>query len=313
MSADLQTKIYNFLINAEENHITATSVIYQGIENEPWISKMNYDQSDNIEKLKGKLNRDTSPLYQHLYSSVNEIHVEELSWEDPLASQKIARNMVPNPRPIVQEIYIAHVVKEILNVLKDVWNNPAFNSNLARSLNEGTYQSTVIAVLKNLPTENSFFVSTSEKQSIASVNRKGGNKGRHPDIMFLGNYLETIFELINNSSTKKVHLGIELTTEQMQKDEINFEGLNKPEIIKLLGSVGGYSYLMKTSFWTSSKEVVRLRINSNMTATDLWMKGLEILEDELLTNSDENESLDRDSSNINIMDKKENELDMKVR
>ncbi|CAJ0630857.1 3298_t:CDS:2 [Entrophospora sp. SA101] len=70
---------------------------------------------------------------------------------------------------------------------------------------------------------------------------------------------------------------------------------------------------MKTSFWTSSKEVVRLRINSNMTATDLWMKGLEILEDELLTNSDENESLDRDSSNINIMDKKENELDMKVR
>ncbi|CAJ0846694.1 1688_t:CDS:2 [Entrophospora sp. SA101] len=105
--------------------------------------------------------------------------------------------MVPNPRPIVQEIYIAHVVKEILNVLKDVWNNPAFNSNLARSLNEGTYQST--------------------------------------------------------------------------------------------------------------------RINSNMTATDLWMKGLEILEDELLTNSDENESLDRDSSNINIMDKKENELDMKVR
>ena len=39
MSTDLQTKIYNFLINAEEDHITATSVIYQGIEDEPWISK----------------------------------------------------------------------------------------------------------------------------------------------------------------------------------------------------------------------------------------------------------------------------------
>ncbi|CAG8746633.1 4920_t:CDS:1, partial [Acaulospora colombiana] len=96
---------------------------------------------------------------------------------------------------------IACVVKEILNVLKDVWNNPAFNSDLTRSVNEGTYQSTVIvttiqAVLKNLPTKSPFFVSTSEKQSIASANRKGGNKGRCPDIMFLGNYLETIFELM---------------------------------------------------------------------------------------------------------------------
>ncbi|CAJ0755943.1 18513_t:CDS:2 [Entrophospora sp. SA101] len=122
----------------------------------------------------------------------------------------------------------------------------------------------------------------------------------------------------NNSSTKKVHLGIELTTEQMQKDEINFEGLNKPEIIKLLGSVGfdkiykgnDYCHHPKTLNFVISEDI---RINSNMTATDLWMKGLEILEDELLTNSDENESLDRDSSNINIMDKKENELDMKVR
>ncbi|CAG8624238.1 2439_t:CDS:2, partial [Paraglomus occultum] len=171
---------------------------------------LNRDQiRDNIEKLKGKFNRDTSPLYQHLYSGVSEIRVEELSWEDPMASQVISDNsdLVKNLPGNLKKGFmesdedIACVVQEILNVLKDVWNNPAFNSDLARSVNEETYQSTVIvttiqAVLKNLPTENPFFVSTSEKQSISSANRKGGNKGRRPDIMFLGNYLETIFELM---------------------------------------------------------------------------------------------------------------------
>ncbi|RHZ81535.1 hypothetical protein Glove_119g18 [Diversispora epigaea] len=39
MSTDLQTKIYNFLVNAEEDHITAGSVIYQAIENDTWLEK----------------------------------------------------------------------------------------------------------------------------------------------------------------------------------------------------------------------------------------------------------------------------------
>ena len=39
MPADLYTKIYNFLSNAEEEDITAGSVIYQGIEENPWITQ----------------------------------------------------------------------------------------------------------------------------------------------------------------------------------------------------------------------------------------------------------------------------------
>ena len=39
MNTHLSTKIYNFLVNAEEEHITGASVIYQGIENDPWVSK----------------------------------------------------------------------------------------------------------------------------------------------------------------------------------------------------------------------------------------------------------------------------------
>ena len=94
------------------------------------------------------------------------------------------------------------VVKEILNVLKDIWNNSAFDPELAKTLNEGTYQSTVIvpvirASLKNLPVGDAFFISTSEKQSIASANRKGeGYMGRRPDIMLVVKYLETVFELM---------------------------------------------------------------------------------------------------------------------
>ena len=39
MSSELYSKIYNFLVTAKQEHITATSVIYQGIEEDPWIPK----------------------------------------------------------------------------------------------------------------------------------------------------------------------------------------------------------------------------------------------------------------------------------
>ena len=39
MSNNLYTKIYNFLVNAPQEHITAGSVIYQGIEENSQIPK----------------------------------------------------------------------------------------------------------------------------------------------------------------------------------------------------------------------------------------------------------------------------------
>ncbi|CAJ0828192.1 12720_t:CDS:2 [Entrophospora sp. SA101] len=38
-STHLYTKIFNFLTNAEEEHITTGSVIYQAIEDDPWVQK----------------------------------------------------------------------------------------------------------------------------------------------------------------------------------------------------------------------------------------------------------------------------------
>ncbi|RHZ81018.1 hypothetical protein Glove_128g5 [Diversispora epigaea] len=95
---------------------------------------------------------------------------------------------------------LSDTVKEIFALLKDIWINPAFNSDLAKSLNEGTYQSTVIflsiwAILKNLPFGLSSFISTSERQSIASADRKG-KIGRKPDIMYVVKYLNVFFEIM---------------------------------------------------------------------------------------------------------------------
>ena len=39
MSSELYSKIYNFLVTAKQEHITVTSVIYQGIKEDPWIPK----------------------------------------------------------------------------------------------------------------------------------------------------------------------------------------------------------------------------------------------------------------------------------
>jgi hypothetical protein len=44
----------------------------------------------NIKALKGKLRKDTSQLYQHLFSGVNAVSISELTWKDPLANQVIS-------------------------------------------------------------------------------------------------------------------------------------------------------------------------------------------------------------------------------
>ncbi|RHZ81290.1 hypothetical protein Glove_122g147 [Diversispora epigaea] len=47
---------------------------------------------NNTNKLKNKLRKESTPLYQHLYFGVNKISVQELTWKDPLANQIIRDN-----------------------------------------------------------------------------------------------------------------------------------------------------------------------------------------------------------------------------
>ncbi|RIA91217.1 hypothetical protein C1645_822375 [Glomus cerebriforme] len=333
MPTDLYTKIYNFLLNAEEEDITAGSVIYQGIEDNPWIPqnelksvieqavafvrnqyergssrhttlleilpefeigfktvcslrnigavKMNGKRpltsnkiEKNIKALKGKLRKNTSQLYQHLFLGVSAVSVSELTWKDPLANQVITddsdlvqtlperqresfmkpvEDMVPSSLPQIiwekceefvvnfaesnmsilpqklshngkwkeSDEELADVTLRILGSLNDSWNNPAFSSEFAKSQNEGTYVTNVIvpairATPKGLPLRRSSYVSSAERQSSASANRKGeGRAGRRPDIMFVMKHNGKKYELIYVESSR-----LSCTLQKEKDDEI---------------------------------------------------------------------------------------------
>ncbi|CAG8706623.1 4015_t:CDS:2, partial [Acaulospora morrowiae] len=96
------------------------------------------------------------------------------------------------------------VTQDILDVVKaDVRMNPAFGPELMKTQSEGTYVTDVIipsirASLKGLPYRQSTFISTAERQSIASADRKGGGHfGKRPDFMYLQKRDGKIFELGN--------------------------------------------------------------------------------------------------------------------
>ncbi|RHZ52558.1 hypothetical protein Glove_460g19 [Diversispora epigaea] len=127
----VKRRIYEFLTSAENKKINAISVVYLGMKEDHWIAqnelravvnravdsasnsafegvnnfydmgaiKIDKEQSlssdqiaKNVDELKRKLDKDISPLYQCLYSDVNKIPVQELTWKDPLASQVIRNN-----------------------------------------------------------------------------------------------------------------------------------------------------------------------------------------------------------------------------
>ena len=104
-------------------------------------------------------------------------------------------------------------------IRRDSWNNPAFGTNFVESLNEGTYVTNVIvpairATLKNLPLGKSTFVSSSERQSSASADRKGdGRSGRRPDVIFVMKHNGKNYELL---FTECSHLSC---TAQKERDD----------------------------------------------------------------------------------------------
>ncbi|CAJ0768515.1 4689_t:CDS:2, partial [Entrophospora sp. SA101] len=125
---------------------------------------------NNINKLKDKLKKESMPLYQKLYSVVDALSINELTWKVPLTSQvtsnkselverlnvnlkkafqKPTQQMKPASIPKIRKMCkefiskseekLSNIVKEVFVVLEDIWINPVFNYDLAKLLNEGTY------------------------------------------------------------------------------------------------------------------------------------------------------------------------------
>ncbi|CAG8488513.1 3466_t:CDS:2 [Paraglomus brasilianum] len=65
---------------------------------------------DNVDILKRKLRKDTSPLYQCLYSAINEALVRKLTWKNPLASQVIS-----NRSELIQKLPV-HLQKAFMKL-----------------------------------------------------------------------------------------------------------------------------------------------------------------------------------------------------
>nr|CAG8644756.1 9564_t:CDS:2 [Entrophospora candida] len=293
MSTKLYNKIYGFLTTAEEKKINAISIAYLGMKEDCWVEKNELkavvesavtsasnvfvEGSDQIEKnireLKRKLQQETIALYQRLYSDINKIPIQELTWKDPLADQiikddsniiqklpgnlkkafmKLVRLMKPNHIPKVENIceeFISKFIPEksstlpcglvhagdwkenggelevitlrILETLRSIWYDPAFRSEFVVTMNEGTYVNNVItplinACLFNNPFGESAFITTFERQIIASADRRGDGKvGRRPDIMFTSKEEYKYYELMYTECSR-----ITCTDQKEENDNI---------------------------------------------------------------------------------------------
>ena len=108
-----------------------------------------------------------------------------------------------------------------MDIRSDSWNNPAFGTNFVDFLNEGTYITNVIvpafrATLKNLPLGKTTFVSSSERQSSASADRKGGGRpGRWPDVMFVMKHNGKNYELLFTECSR-----LSCTTKKERDDQV---------------------------------------------------------------------------------------------
>ncbi|CAG8713211.1 7977_t:CDS:2, partial [Racocetra persica] len=219
MSTKLQNKIYKFLTTAEECQINATSVIYLGLKKDRWIPQNELRSIiDRVVISASNVIMEGSPRHSRILQISSQKPVRQMKPTLPSRIKDMCNEFVSSfsshddsngpPEKLTHdgtwkeyEEELSCVVNEIFSTIKDVWNNPALNSDVAGTLNEGTYQSTVIvpfirAVLKNLPFGSSSFISTSERESIASADRKDGQMGRRPDIMFIVNHLDMLFEIM---------------------------------------------------------------------------------------------------------------------
>ncbi|RHZ85515.1 hypothetical protein Glove_65g143 [Diversispora epigaea] len=97
---------------------------------------------------------------------------------------------------------LANVTEDIFDSLRDIWRNPAFDTEFVNVQSEGTYVTDIVvplirASLRKLPTKKNGFLSTAERQSLASADRRGkGKQGKRPDVMFMEKHREKLYELM---------------------------------------------------------------------------------------------------------------------
>jgi hypothetical protein len=85
----------------------------------------------NIKALKSKLRKNTSQLYHHLFSGVNEVSVSELTWKDPLANQVISddSDLVEKLPERLKESFMVNSSFLLYSYMRNAWfKEPLANS-----------------------------------------------------------------------------------------------------------------------------------------------------------------------------------------
>ncbi|RHZ49320.1 hypothetical protein Glove_522g51 [Diversispora epigaea] len=130
------------------------------------------------------------------------------------------RNIVHNKEWKENESKLLECTDRILNTIRGIWNNPAFATSEMRSTqSEGTYVTDIIvpllrASLEDLPS-GAIFLSTAERQSIASKTRRSSSSneersiqknliGKKPDVMVMTKYRGKVFELTYVESSRVI-------------------------------------------------------------------------------------------------------------
>ncbi|KAF0553182.1 hypothetical protein F8M41_020566 [Gigaspora margarita] len=186
------------------------SAALDGIESKlswemPLASGVLYSQSKEIEELGADENRKV-PTPSFVAELCNKF-IENISDDDitDVSIEELSHdNCMKESDEVLQE-----VTSRILEILETVWEAPAFSKRFIKSQSEGTYVTDVIvpiirAALKNLPIKNSIFVSTAERQSIASKDRKG-EYGKRPDVMLIAKYKNKTHELIYAECSRPIN------------------------------------------------------------------------------------------------------------
>uniref|UniRef100_U9T644 Uncharacterized protein n=1 Tax=Rhizophagus irregularis (strain DAOM 181602 / DAOM 197198 / MUCL 43194) TaxID=747089 RepID=U9T644_RHIID len=185
-------------------------------------------------------------------------------------------------------------------------NNPAFSSEFAKSQNEGTYVTNVIvpairATLKGLPLGRSSYVSSAERQSSASADRKGeGRTGRRPDIMFVMKHDGKKYELIYVESSR-----LSCIPQKEKDDEIKLwretnDGMywvhKSSGLDKDVGNVHRYYHLYEAEIPVQQSDPSTV---TNFVKTLLILRNILIVNMSLLLNAPSVRSKrNKDSSNV---------------
>ncbi|CAG8675508.1 3723_t:CDS:2, partial [Gigaspora rosea] len=193
-SSSFAREIYKYLDSVELDNLKWQNPLANQVITDEFVQNLSKESGDgNVYKsFKEPLNRMRIDAPSNIREICN-VFIEDFNKDEiEILPPKYLHNHIW--RESSKEL--ANITNEILESLSDIWRNPAFEANIAKTQSEGTYVTDVIvrllrASLKKLLIRNTAFLSAAERQSQASVNRKGWeNKRKRPDIMLIEEYNE---------------------------------------------------------------------------------------------------------------------------